>query len=444
MRQSATPSPTHRRKRWNKHLKRRHLRTSERNFVELQDRERLAVNGGVEFQSTPIGKFLEKINKNIRQYTPKNGELTIKQPPSFCLLKKPEQTLRQISKIYKSLTSSRTYRVNFIHTKTKEFCIGAELLLGIAVHEAKSGKKGLKGDFARGTLPKSDSYCEVLKGIGVIKQLDARADHLTQRPEKIHVFNRKKRGAEAASTSSSDSKSKTADDFKNHINHALRDHQLILTESTQHKIKGLIGEILDNAEEHAGKNTSNWNIAAYLNNNDSSKVLEISMLNFGNSISQNMESASEFTKTTISPYIERNAHLFNRTTLQTIAAMQGAISSANNSKSDTRGNGTLKLIEVFENIFDEYQQLRKGKSCCEMNLISGSTVLRFDGSAKHKKIESEDGSETVYIPFNNRGINYPPESKYIQEMKTTYFPGVIINLRLPLNGSITPLKEGVS
>ncbi|MBN3104310.1 hypothetical protein H4F50_20930, partial [Pectobacterium brasiliense] len=129
--------------------------------------------------------------------------------------------------------------------------------------------------------------------------------------------------------------------------------------------------------------------------------------------------------------------------LFTVASLQGSISTKSDSD-PTRGHGTVTLIETFEAIYDGYKKLRGngvGGKNAEMNIISGETIIKFDGRYRSKIDEIEGGSEKFVMPFNaKQSLDEPPEDKYVYTMTNVKFPGVMINIRMPLYGSTVPLS----
>lgn len=289
-------------------------------------------------------------------------------------------------------------------------------------------------------------YKQVLASIGMIKDIGANIGYEIDNSSKIHVFEENGFHTEAPSAGANDKKQVAVNGFIKYIDECLEDHSLVLSGDAQSDIELCLSEVLDNAIEHHGEAKPNWRIRGFLSNKHERRTLEISVLNFGHSVPDTFHRLPRGHLSRSPAFEYANKHIdkkkMGQNQLLTVWALQGGESSKNATKSDTRGMGTINLIEAFENIFQSYIELREPvKSECKMNIITGNVVVHFDGKYRSKVLKYPDGSEQVIIPFNeSESLESPPDKNYVRTMGVS-FPGVMINISLPLKGSVTPLDE---
>ncbi|HHQ4624694.1 TPA: hypothetical protein ACSPZX_000376 [Aeromonas veronii] len=375
----------------------------------------------------------------------------IRTPKNFCIFSNPKEVLSWLRRFITFSLQKKVVEVTVDHTKTRKFCLTSEVLLGLIAKDIQERRKFLKMPIEyNGILNKNNEHSELLAEVGIVSELkDAFSTHQPMAPEKIHVFKQDCFRHESASSTSDDLKSITSQNFVEHLNKALRDHQLKLTESAAGDIKGCLGEIIDNANEHSGTTAPVWYVRGYVNNQEEIKVkyLELMVANLGKSISDTFTSLvdSSMAKREAKRYVEHHlGHGFTKEELYSVAALQGNISSKNTDDDATRGQGTIKLIETFEQLYNNYLQLRRGRSdvCAQMNLISGGVIIRFDGKLKSQVVQDVHGGERVIMPFNELGdLRVLPDGNYVSRIDGAYFPGLLINIRIPLTGSTTPLRD---
>ena len=312
--------------------------------------------------------------------------------------------------------------------------LAAETILDLVAEEIereyKSRNKKLQ---FKGYYPNSERLQRLLKGIGIIQSLHIKHEYLPpSQKSKVEVFVRKakKLGTDVGSLSYVEL---TAKKFVDHINKCLKRINKELTEDAIDRLSTYTGEIIGNAEEHSGENS--WRITGYYDHHDESHLCEITIFNFGKTFADTFTELTKesFAYQAVSPYIRKHKmnNLFNsgwnENDLLTLVALQGDISSKNVSKDDTRGNGTVEMIEFFDRVCRE---ISLNDSAPEMAVISGNTHIRFDGNFPLV----DDDSGRKIIAFNNQNdLNYPPDAQYVSNLAPLYFPGTLISIRFTLS-----------
>jgi hypothetical protein len=390
------------------------------------------------------------IDNNPPKISIKGLDSSVKTPRDFCIFDNPNYVLSWLSSFVD--TSLRTSRPKIVvdHRKTKKFCLGSEVLLGLLAGEVYD-YRSLNGDIFdyAGLLNKNAEHRVLLSEVGIVSELDnAVSEHTVRAPEKIHVFKQDCSINESVSSTGEDLKNTTASSFVKHVNEGLKDHLLKLTPEAANDLKGCLGEVLDNVHEHSGMTAPRWYVRGYMNNEGKKKFLELAVINLGKPIYENFMVLEDdsYAKQDAKGYVDYQLSSENNTLtveeLYTIAALQGNVSSKNTEDDSTRGQGTITLIEAFEDLHKKYVELRGTRTGTNamMNLVSGKVVIRFDGTYMSSDQPDTHGGERVTIAFNEENNLYiAPDNRHVFRMKDSYFPGLMINIKIPLQGSLVPI-----
>lgn len=212
-----------------------------------------------------------------------------------------------------------------------------------------------------------------------------------------------------------------------------------LTNTAETNFYKVIGEVIQNAEEHSNTK-KRFLIGHFEENKDEAGnygVFNLAILNFGNTfyetfkntdnpntlIIQEMEHLSE--KFTSKSWFRKQK--FEEETLWTLYALQDGVTRMKDWK---RGNGAIRFIESFINL--------KGDTVTDdlskMVITSGHTRIIFDGKYQiTKRKRGTDGGEFKMMTFNTTGnIEELPDENYVK-YEDNYFPGTIISVKLKLD-----------
>ena len=382
---------------------------------------------------------------HVDLFRPHHHKLDINIPTNFSIIHNPKETLKLICSFPKTIRAhqQRVKEINVDHGKMKEVDLAAESILDFLIldmeREEKNKKKKMK---LGGHFPENLELRRYLRAMGIIKNLDIKHEMLSKEEESIlRIFSMKNRGAlQKISPGTPDVKERTVKEFVDHINSCLDDHGLELTESGRASLSQYTGEILGNAEEHSG--LRDWTIAGYLDKDHKAHLSEIAIFNFGKTIAETFKELPlySFAYEIVRPYVEahKKRSLFGASwtedDLLTLVALQGHISSKRTPERPDRGQGTVDLIEFFQNVHHECLQDATRECEATMAIVSGNTHILFDGTYKMQ----DDSLGRKVIAFNkNNDLNEPPDSNYVTNMGEVYFPGVIIGIRFPMAASQT-------
>lgn len=394
----------------------------------------------------PVLSFINKIS--YKHCNPKkqlkNGVIRV--PTKFSLYDRPEEALAFIHSATTLISTSNKSAVTLDYSRTTDYCLGAECLLGLAVKEARKNNPNFdKSVLVNGVYPKNKNHLEIIREVGVVKEIDESDDTKLEDysefiPEqKRHVFIENSIGKEIPSAFAKDHKNLIAANFSKYINSCLNDHALELKETASRHLQSCMAEMLDNAERHCGTSEkSRWHVRGYVNNSLTQPFCELTIFNFGKTIANTFKGLPEdhFSfENQVKPYIKK--HIKKRGMfeegLTTIAAIQGRVSCKNITDDDSCGTGTIELLKFFQDMHDSLQKFYEFADISPvMSILSGSTHIKFDGTYRLQcKVTDDDGENFIY-PFNDVGLEKEPDRGYLKEMRQVTFPGVMINIRFPL------------
>ena len=358
-------------------------------------------------------------------------------PSNFSLIDNPIPSLEAIYKLANTARSKlKIKRFIIDHSTVDNIDLAAESIFDqVAAEIEREYKSRTKKLQFSGVYPNSERLKRLLRGIGIIKSLKIEHEYLSQsQKNKIEVFVRKakKYKADVGSLSYVEL---TTKNFVDHINKCLNRIGRELTDGAVDRLSTYTGEIIGNADEHSGE--SSWFVVGYYDHHDDSHLCEIAIFNFGKTFAETFMELPEdsFAFKAINPYIIKHEtnkyfnHSWDKQDLLTLVALQGDISSKNENKDGTRGNGSVEMIEFFDRISKECS----GENAVpEMAIISGSTHIKFDG--KYPLVEDNRGRKI--IAFNSQNdLTCPPDDGYVSNLAPLYFPGALISLRFPLSES---------
>ncbi|TYC62567.1 hypothetical protein FMN52_02085 [Marinobacter sp. BW6] len=408
-------------------------RRKEREYVGFDDR-------AFKKQELKAIKKLAGVSKSHQKRTVGDGSPTgrreIKIPRRFSIIDSPLECL-QVFKAFKPLfDDARISGVLINHEDTLQHDLGAEILLGkvakgcMDVHRAQH-----QGFEIEGQYPESPGLQKLIRSVGIVKELEV-AGHTIEpddaENEKVVIFKRKSSGEEVTKIGSIDHKTKATQDFVAHIDHCLQQNGSELTSDAKQDLAEYIGEIIANAQDHSG--VPNWQIYGYLDRENEHRICEVVIFNYGNTFAKTFKKLpqDDYARIELNKYLERHekSGIFRKgwseDSLITLFSLQGRISSKNKPSDDTRGHGTVSLIEFFQSISrDSVSEHRQNAKMC---ILSGSEHIRFDGTYRLK----EDQGPPI-IAFNkDNDLRKEPDSNYVRSLRDVFFPGSLIAIQFIL------------
>lgn len=441
---SSTPSKVTREHRWKQHLRSKpyNAEISRRLYGDSNASQKTKIATP---KMTTIGHFFSMMSLSCKRMNKSRIKISI--PKDFCIFSNPESVIKLCGQTFSYFKKPNLESIRISHTNIKKYSLGSEVLFGLSCAEGEKYREHnkLQPILLDGYLPENNDHESIIRDLGVISELNsvsATKAKTEQNPLLVHVFKSECLTHDTPSGLAKDTKNKTTDDVILHLNQCLKDYQLELKEEAAQRFRNCISEMLDNAVEHCKLTHPAWYVRSYLNSNGRDRFFELSIWNFGRSYADSFMKLDKehFAREFVDKYIKKHRGLFDISSLYTVVALQGRVSSKNTNELDTRGQGTIVLIESFEKMYRELKALRptiKGNDGSVMNLISGNTIIHFDGKFNSRTIQLDDGGERVIYPINDeQSLGIPPSRKHVVKMNNAYFPGAMINIRLPLTESI--------
>jgi len=369
--------------------------------------------------------------------------LTITLPPVFSIIENPIATVATIGAFAKTVRQRKFGSIRIDQGKIKTYDLAAMALLDTVVTEInEEGKQHGRRVRFSGVYPKDPAIRRFVRSMGIVKHLQVTHEIATgNEVAKIRVFDRRQSHYHVSlDPVKADSKSRTIKGFVDHINECLGDHNRELTPEAKAKLTDYVGEILGNAEEHAG--FVDWTVQGYLDNSLEVPICEITIFNFGKSIATTFSELPDehYTIKQIQPYIGMHSmkqlfgHTWRLADLYTLVSLQGHVSSKNCTETDTRGQGMGDLIDFFQRVHKECVENKSNGA--KMAILSGGTHILFDGT----HVMQDQGNRGRVIAFNKENnLNIKPDWKYVKPISNLHFPGTVISIRFPLsvNSSFT-------
>ena len=405
-------------------------------------------NGITKSEGSYISPFLEILKpykKPNYQKTKRTASFLL--PREFSLINNPDAALNTI---YELVAYSRTTKkipyVMLDHSQVESIDLTAEAVFDQVAFEIRRERRSKKRKIRfKGHFPQDEKLRRFLKGIGIIKSLKVEHEYLpTEQERMLDIFaERSGSAAKNLTVGSMDYKENIIKKFIDHIDACLKKNNRRLTDIAINSIGQYTSEILDNAEQHSGK--QDWSILGYYDHEDNSHICEIAVFNVGKTISDTFLGLEKdsFAFKDILKYIDfhkKNNFFSNNWREQdliTVAALQGDVSCQNCDEEDTRGHGTVEIIEFFEKMHLECT----GETMSpKMAIISGDTHVLFDGTYR---MEPDKNGRKI-IAFNSgNDLAKAPDPNYVKKISNNYFPGVIIAIRFGVAESQTDTTESL-
>ncbi len=237
-------------------------------------------------------------------------------------------------------------------------------------------------------------------------------------------------GKKTVSSYRENSKGKAVTKIRNYLNDCLRKHGYELSPDGVNHFDDLLGEVLNNAEDHSELDTW-YAFGAFLmsNNEVEEGCMYLLIFNFGYSFYDGMIGTAhknvEQTKQ-IQGYISKLSNIgasVSKEITTVLAALNHGYSRLKHID-ESRGVGTMTFIESFLGL-DAGHVVNGERS--ELQILSGNTFIRFDNdypcSIQGRKVLALNSSGDLGVP--------PDRSKYA--ISKTKMPGTLLSTRLFLS-----------
>lgn len=295
-------------------------------------------------------------------------------------------------------------------------------------------------------LPKSSNVCRLLvtSGYPVDKEyIDGLALDTTFNPNSTLGYYK---GRASQKHVRENRKGVCASRVVDFINHCISQHGYELTAKDRGNFDGLILEVLSNCEDHSKRDT--WFLTANFSTEKKEEIdqmvgeLNIAILNFGESFYEGFLSSKKLNHEVFNEIDESvNVMLedypsidFEKEQLFSLLMMSDGISRLTY-RDDSRGTGTIKLINSFLELGD-YEEKERGLAP-NLSIFTGKTHLICNNEYKPFV------KDNVYLLSLNpeMDFNIPPRKTHLRKLGET-FPGTLLSAKIYLNKGHLDKKYG--
>ena len=397
------------------------------------------------YDKSPICKKWVQESKCKRYYA-------VHIPQEFSILSNPKESYQAIGKIVEALICQKSQEVWIDYDKCQKSDLLTQLYLDAILKDwdrfsnlcLKAGlEKYMRVRSIGGKHYHTPAIQKMLNSVGSPAILLKRQfDYHQSIPFKLRYFDKDDETAKRLGASDEVDTTLLID----YVNKCLNRVGKELTDDAASDLGTVIAEPVINASEHSSLK-SRYLIGYF---EDSSReeekevhgMLNLVILNFGKSVYEKFKYPGEGEKINKKCVIQmqelsnsyRKKNLFSvkkfqESTLWTLYALQQGVTSVPDAN---RGNGTIQFI-------DKFFKLRQGDEMNEsrMYLISGNTIIEFDGTYGLNNIWDEDGNKRTFMTFNKqKSLREKPDKRYVR-FTDYFFPGTAIYARIDLTSSIT-------
>lgn len=429
-------------RRWKKGLRRRHRKEKK----QKKDQQTPSLQ---KYVSPVLSLFVQKVGRMRAQ---KLAAKTFIAPRVFSLSQNPSECLEYLSAIVNYAREARRPRIILDQRRIEYLGLGADSVLGVVLSELKQELRHVYGTYIKGFKPRARDIQRIMEEVGSVRTLfmDSEEDIRVSFQSRAQVFRHRHRPSDDATVSRHyDPAADVISGFADHLDAFLGEMGRKLSVDGRDGLCHYVGEVLDNAREHAG--LGEWAIVGFFDPDAELPTYRCAIFSFGNTISATFEALAEdaYPRMIVEPYLKahRGGNLFTETwresDLLTLIALQGDVSSKSLDESSDRGQGTVELINFFQSVSDECEIRKKISegiislvptgTGAEMNIVSGSTLIRFDGTYSMSFREELNRSVIAFNTTND--LSLKPDSAYVRSLKGLGFPGVLITVVLPLTST---------
>ncbi len=343
------------------------------------------------------------------------NKVIISIPKIFCFIDNADETINILKQINSTIFDDTINEIFLDYSNCEVLGLDASLVTDIIVLNGIDLRKnfGYK-TFLSGTIPKSEAAREMFLNSGLVKHLGI---------SKIESPDVKRLDPFIYEKETNLMTNKVIE----YYNNCLSTSGFILNNKGIIHFNKLVGEIIDNANQHCGKNGT-WYVSGHFSKNPNNGQIpkgRLTFISLGNTIYESLKynTLSDSIKIKLENQTKLHERLFNfgwnEESSWTVFALQWMISRKKTDDND-RGTGTIKFIESFTELGKTINN-----DIPKMIILSGHTHILFDGTYTLKY--SKEKKNTKVIAFNKTNdLSKRPDDKYVKLLKNK-FPGVIIS-----------------
>lgn len=361
-----------------------------------------------------LKKFYHKIEKN-------ENIVIIEIPPIFSLITNPEVSIQTLKKIFTAIQNEKVQELFLDYSKCEELGLCASSVTDIIILNGIKYRKIINKPLnTKGNVPKSKEAREIFVISGLVKHLGISKIE-NKNTVRLDIIKNEEQG-------------KMTDKIIQYYDTCLNTQNYQLTVQGKSKFAHMIGEVLDNVNQHAGE-LATWYASGHFNIDKDRRdgKCRLVLFDFGDSIYEglNREDTTEYTKKLLRDKTKEHYNIFNKKwneePLWMLYVLQYNVSRKRIDIDDDRGKGTIKLINNFMHIGKNIEGNNP-----TMAILSGNGYILFDSTYTLKE-ENINGKKIPIIAFNEENdLSKKPDSKYVKRIDEN-FPGTMISMEFYLD-----------
>ena len=349
-------------------------------------------------------------------------------PKVFSFIENPDGTLEFFETFIEKATA-RPKHLTFDQSKCEvvDFC--AASLLNALATDLRTERK-VKFD---GFLPQAPELAEIVRATGLPKVVGL--EYSGPEMNRHHSLRRGMKASERAKAKDINIQTTALAEY---VDLCLQDLGFRLTDNEMANLAELVGEVIDNAERHSGR--EEWWIGGYLQRTSPDiSSCHIVIFNFGKTIAQSLQELppQSLLRDRIKALLDVHRPRFfkaqskwTQDNLWTLFAIQEGVSRKNRSTTLAKdvGQGTVDMVQYFQNFAD-----KDVGGAPVMCLISGRTHIRFDSRYPILPSDPTDPESYKIIAFNaDNSLWEPPDDTAVRTLGR-FFPGTLLSLKFSLS-----------
>lgn len=353
-------------------------------------------------------------------------------PKHFSLVDRPKETQNLITEIAASYELNNTKNIVVDFSKCEKITYGAIFVLDCILTEIAKDKIKFEQKYQIPFRPRlhflkskvSEIVNSKIFSIGFLKYFNT-----DKKQDTPHSTTKTLCGSKSQTHPMDNKKSVVSLNVVNYIDQIINELGWELSFQSKSLFGKLIGEILNNAEDHSDYDRWFIRCTAFKKSDETTYEINIQFLNFGYSIYEELEKsiAENESIREIKNMAEKinneTGNKFNIEALMTLYSLQEGVSRLKN-EDKSRGFGTITFISSFLGISNYKFQDQEG----EMNILSGNTLLKITDKYRPFQIDGK-----YFISLNTeQNLMIPPDRDFLRT-NSTYFPGTLISAKLFVN-----------
>ena len=336
-------------------------------------------------------------------------------PEIFSFSKNAYETLNILKELAYAIRNE--LKIFITHERCIEIDLAASLVMDTIIMEYKNlAKKAKLKINVSGILSNNEKVNEILSFSGILNTLNINKSRNDSRLKLLPMVRNEEAG-------------KMTTDIIEYFDNCLQTQGCALNDEGRYAFSKMIGEVLNNCHDHGGNNVQ-WYALGHYNCGDGE--FNLTIFDFGDTIYEGLknEKASLLTKNKLTEMTNHHRKIFENIDEElywTLFSLQHGISRLNSEKDNTRGQGTIDLIDSFQTIgYKSYKDLQRNPI---MSITSGNINIVFNG--KYELEENSDGVKIIAFNENN-DLKEKPDFDCVKNINN-FFPGTIISIRFCIN-----------